>query len=152
MKPTATDLRELAHELERVADLAVSLENGGHTRAATLAESLRDRVTDWAREAEIREARAMIASPENETKHRLDTAKLTKREQSALEIYVFDPAHEAEPFPGAIVGGYLEVHTVDGSYAYAREWLTEAANSADESKDGASCRVLTALATRLPRI
>jgi hypothetical protein len=52
---------------------------------------------------------------------------------NALEVYIFDPAHEEDPFPGTFEGGVL---TVDDAKIYvALDLLTHAQNSADEDKD-----------------
>lgn len=56
------------------------------------------------------------------------TVKLSPAQQSAVEIYVTDPAH-AEDYPDVSLRG--SVLTIEGSFDRAGEILIEAANSAD---------------------
>jgi hypothetical protein len=72
--------------------------------------------------------------------------RLTDVEHGALEIYIFDPAHDEEPFPGAIVGKVLRL---DDPEACAN-LLTEAANSADND-DAIMRNALTRLASEARR-
>lgn len=75
-------------------------------------------------------------------RYRLGPAQL-----AALEIYVTDPAHDGDGFPGRVVGGRLEVWDTEGAFAL----LTEAANSADADNDRTLCRALSSLASRVLR-
>jgi hypothetical protein len=61
---------------------------------------------------------------------------LTKVQQSALEIYVFDPAHEGEPFPGRRKGSTLFIEKAQIERAF--EILTDASNSAGDEDDRAA--------------
>jgi hypothetical protein len=54
-------------------------------------------------------------------------------QMSALEIYVFDPAHDEDPFPGEMMGRTLLVKAEDVDAAAM--WLVDAANSADDDGD-----------------
>ena len=74
-------------------------------------------------------------------------------QRGALQVYVFDPAHdgdagdEAGVFPGAWDGRSV---TIDrANVGAAADWLTEAANSADASGDRQFREALTALAKRV---
>ncbi len=70
---------------------------------------------------------------------------------SALEIYIFDPAHDETPFPGHLDGSTLVVDDVDAAAAL----LTEASNSADSEPEGtrhqATVDALDTIAARLRR-
>jgi len=54
----------------------------------------------------------------------------------ALQIYIFDPAHDETPFPGSLDGATLTVTDCDASCAL----LCDASNSADA--DGAEGQVM----------
>lgn len=70
---------------------------------------------------------------------------------SALEIYIFDPAHDETPFPGHMEGSTLVVDDVDAAAAL----LTEASNCADGEPEGtrhqATVDALDTIAARLRR-
>jgi hypothetical protein len=89
--------------------------------------------------------------------------KVSDRQQGALEVYAFDPAHEGE-FPGKLVGSTLHVSDAEA----AADWLNEMANGLDEDIDRVSRskadrdpqmkryfladqKVLTTLSTKLSR-
>lgn len=64
-----------------------------------------------------------------------------------LEIYIFDPAHDEDEFPGTLAGFVLTVTDRER----ACELLTDAANSADDDRDPAVRDALTTLCARLRR-
>lgn len=55
--------------------------------------------------------------------------KVGDLQAGALQVYVFDPAHEEEPFPGTLAGKVLTVD--DGKVYEALDLLSHAQNSAD---------------------
>ncbi len=155
MTITAADLHALARDLGELDEWLRDPNHATDGDDGITLEQLEERVHGWAVEADLAEARQVLANaepkPEVTCTFRLEAPKLSKRERSALEIYVFDPAHEAEPFPGAIEDGALVAHDYGAGFAPARQWLTEAANSADAAGDALLRDALTSLASRLPR-
>lgn len=79
----------------------------------------------------------------------LRVPRLSDVQLGALQVYIFDPAHEEDAFPGHLEGNTLVVPAAD--FERARELLIEAANSADASADRYFTNALTAIVSKLSR-
>lgn len=66
---------------------------------------------------------------------------------AGLEIYIFDPCHDEDAFPGSLAGFVLTVTDRERACSL----LTDAANSADDDRDPAVRDALTTLCARLRR-
>jgi len=75
------------------------------------------------------------------------TLRVGRNQLCGLEIYIFDPAHDEDEFPGTLAGFVLTVTDRDR----ACELLIDAANSADDDKDAPVRDALTTLCARLRR-
>lgn len=75
------------------------------------------------------------------------TLRVGSLQLCGLEIYIFDPCHDEENFPGSLAGFVLTITDRER----ACELLTDAANSADDDGDAAVRDALTTLCARLRR-
>jgi hypothetical protein len=75
------------------------------------------------------------------------TLRVGRTQLCGLEIYIFDPCHDDDGFPGTLAGFVLTVTDCER----ACELLTDAANSADDDKDAPVRDALTTLCARLRR-
>ncbi len=75
------------------------------------------------------------------------TLRVGSLQLCGLEIYIFDPCHDEDAFPGSLAGFVLTVTDRDR----ACELLADAANSADDDKDAPVRDALTTLCARLRR-
>ncbi len=75
------------------------------------------------------------------------TLRVGSLQLCGLEIYIFDPCHDEDAFPGSLAGFVLTVTDRDR----ACELLMDAANSADDDKDAPVRDALTTLCARLRR-
>ena len=73
--------------------------------------------------------------------------RVGRNQLCGLEIYIFDPCHDEDNFPGSLAGFVLTVTDRER----ACDLLTDAANSADDDKDAAVRDALTTLCARLRR-
>ena len=74
------------------------------------------------------------------------TLRVGRNQLCGLEIYIFDPCHDEDNFPGSLAGFVLTVTDRERTC----DLLTDAANSADDG-DAAVRDALTTLCARLRR-
>lgn len=79
----------------------------------------------------------------------ISVTRIGEIQMSALEIYVFDPAHDENPFPGEMAGRTLLVRAEDVDAAAL--WLVDAANDADLDDDAELRDALVHIKDRLRR-
>ena len=75
------------------------------------------------------------------------TLRVGRTQLCGLEIYIFDPAHDEDAFPGSLAGFVLTITDRERACSL----LTDAANSADDDRDPAVRDALTTLCARLRR-
>lgn len=76
----------------------------------------------------------------------MTTIRVTEFQAQALGIYIFDPAHHEDEFPGTLTGNRLVITDVER----ARELLTQAANSAGNDRDARMEVAILAVCRRIP--